>query len=39
MKVNIRQAPLKERYILQNMWIAYAHKVSQYQNDLPNAHG
>ncbi|MEM8674473.1 MAG: GNAT family N-acetyltransferase [Cyanobacteria bacterium P01_G01_bin.67] len=37
--INVRQAPIEKRYILQNMWIAYAHEVSEYHDDLPNIHG
>ena len=39
MNVAVRLAPIAQRYIFANMWIAYAHEISQYQDDLPSVHG
>lgn len=39
MIIEVQQAPAERRYILQNMWIAYAHELSQYHGELPNMHG
>lgn len=39
MTVEIRLASSEQRYIIQNMWPAYIHDLSQYRNQLPNKHG
>ncbi|HHP7229497.1 MAG TPA: GNAT family N-acetyltransferase [Xenococcaceae cyanobacterium] len=39
MSVEIRLAAPEQRYILQNLWPAYMHDLSQYQTHLPNKHG
>ena len=39
MTVDVQLAPLEKRYVLQNMWIAYAHELSEFHNDLPSSHG
>ncbi|BAY81195.1 hypothetical protein NIES267_06700 [Calothrix parasitica NIES-267] len=39
MTVEIRLANSEQRYIIQNMWSAYMHDLSQYRNLLPNKHG
>lgn len=39
MIVEIRLASSEQRYIIQNMWSAYIHDLSQYQDRLPNQHG
>ncbi|MEM9945556.1 MAG: hypothetical protein AAF810_05775 [Cyanobacteria bacterium P01_D01_bin.36] len=37
--IEVQLAPIEQRYIFANMWIAYAHEISQYQDDLPSIHG
>ena len=39
MTTEITLAPKEKRYVLANMWTAYAHELSQYQTDLPSVHG
>ena len=39
MMLEVNLAPIEKRYVFANMWIAYAHEVSQYQSDLPSIHG
>ncbi|MEO0801057.1 MAG: hypothetical protein AAFY57_02105 [Cyanobacteria bacterium J06642_2] len=39
MMLEVNLAPIEKRYVFANMWIAYAHEISQYQNDLPSIHG
>ena len=39
MPVTLQLASLNQRYILQNIWPAYMHDLSQYQTHKPNDHG
>lgn len=39
MSIEVKLASIEQRYIFANMWIAYAHEISQYQDDLPSIHG